>query len=228
MANSFFIKSSLAKKYWMAASGLFLCIFLVGHLAGNLQLLLPPNEAKDAFNAYALFMTTFPAVKILSYLTYASILFHAIDGIMLTVKNNAARKEKYAYNKPSANSVWTSRYMGVLGTAILVFLVIHLWAFWAGMHSREIPTYTLADGTVVKDLYSEVYNAFKQLWYVILYVVCMLPLGLHLSHGFTSAFQSLGLNHSKYNSIISFAGIAFSILISIGFAIIPLTIYFKY
>lgn len=212
----------------MAASGLFLCIFLLGHLAGNLQLLLPPEKAKDAFNAYALFMTTFPAVKILSYLTYFSILFHAFDGILLTIENNKARPVNYAYSKPSANSAWTSRYMGILGTAILVFLVIHLWAFWAGMHFRSIPTYALADGTIVKDLYSEVYNAFKNLPYVILYVVCMIPLGLHLSHGFASAFQSWGLNHAKYNNLISMTGIAFSVLVPLGFAAIPLVVYFMY
>jgi succinate dehydrogenase / fumarate reductase cytochrome b subunit len=98
MAKSALIKSSIAKKYWMALTGLFLCLFLTGHLAGNLQLLIPDNAA--AFNQYALFMTTNPAVKLLSYLTYISIIFHAVDGIMLAIQNKKARPIAYAKNNP--------------------------------------------------------------------------------------------------------------------------------
>src|SRR5690606_28957963 len=123
MSNSALIQSSLATKYWMAATGLFLCLFLIGDLAGGLQLLASGEEALLAFNEYAKFMTTNPAVKILSYLTYISILFHAIDGIVLTVQNRRARPKGYAYSKPSANSLWTSRNMALLGTIILVFII---------------------------------------------------------------------------------------------------------
>ena len=89
MAKSALLKSSIAKKYWVALTGLFLCLFLAGHLAGNLQLLVPNNALN--FNQYALFMTSNPAVKLLSYLTYISILFHAIDGIALTIQNKKAK-----------------------------------------------------------------------------------------------------------------------------------------
>jgi len=135
MAKSAFLKSSLAKKYWMAFTGLFLCLFLIGHLAGNLQLLIPDNALN--FNKYALFMTTNPAVKILSYLTYISILFHSIDGAVLTFQNVKARPVNYAKNNPGANSPWASRNMGVLGTIILVFIVTHMITFWAPMHFDE-------------------------------------------------------------------------------------------
>jgi len=131
MAKSAILKSSLAKKYWMALTGLFLCLFLAGHLAGNLQLIF--GNALQ-FNQYALFMTTNPAVKLLSYLTYISILFHAIDGILLTVQNRRARPIKYAKENASANSAWASRNMAVLGTLILVFIVTHMVNFWAKMH----------------------------------------------------------------------------------------------
>lgn len=134
MAKSAILKSSLAKKYWMALTGLFLCLFLVGHLAGNLQLIF--SDASH-FNQYALFMTTNPAVKLLSYLTYISILFHAVDGIMLTVQNRKARPIRYAMENPSANSAWASRNMAVLGTLILVFIVTHMVNFWAVMHFDE-------------------------------------------------------------------------------------------
>src|SRR5690606_12983677 len=100
MSNSAILKSSIAKKYWMALTVLFLCLFLVGHLLGNLQLIfITGEEGKRAFNEYAYFMTHNPFVKVLSYLTYLSILFHAVDGLMLAVQNKKARPQGYAYVK---------------------------------------------------------------------------------------------------------------------------------
>jgi succinate dehydrogenase / fumarate reductase cytochrome b subunit len=140
MAKSALLKSSIAKKYWMALTGLFLCLFLAGHLAGNLQLLVPNNALN--FNQYALFMTTNPAVKLLSYLTYISILFHAIDGILLTIQNKKARPVGYAKTDGSSSS-FASRNMAVLGTIILVFIATHMVNFWAKMHfDKNMPIMT--------------------------------------------------------------------------------------
>ena len=130
MAKSALLKSSIVKKYWMALTGLFLCLFLAGHLAGNLQLIFGTSLQ---FNEYALFMTTNPAVKLLSYLTYISIIFHAIDGIMLTIQNKKARPIGYAKTDGSSSSL-ASRNMAVLGTVILVFIATHMVNFWAKMH----------------------------------------------------------------------------------------------
>ncbi len=135
MAKSALLKSSIGKKYWMALTGLFLCTFLMGHLAGNLQLLVPDNALN--FNKYALFMTTNPAVKLLSYVTYISIVFHSIDGILLTIQNKRARPIGYAKSSPGSNSSFSSRNMAVLGTLILVFLATHMINFWAKMHFDE-------------------------------------------------------------------------------------------
>lgn len=274
MAKSALLKSSLAKKYWMALTGLFLCLFLSGHLAGNLQLLVPHNALN--FNKYALFMTSNPAVKILSYLTYISILFHAIDGIMLAFQNKAARPIGYAKNNPSANSPWASRNMAVLGTIILVFIVTHMVSFWAKMHFDEnMPLQTItisaqgqsqefyvttdggylpkaqvdqkmvvikdrtdfydsAANVKVKEGYKDLYKitlAFFQdakygLIYTILYVLSMIVLAFHLLHGFSSAFQSLGMNHPKYTPAIKVFGKGFAIVVPLLFAIIPLYIHF--
>ena len=140
MAKSALLKSSIAKKYWMALTGLFLCLFLAGHLAGNLQLLVPNNALN--FNQYALFMTSNPAVKLLSYLTYISILFHAIDGILLTIQNKKARPIGYAKTDGSSSS-FASRNMAVLGTIILVFIATHMVNFWAKMHfDKNMPIMT--------------------------------------------------------------------------------------
>ena len=134
MAKSALLKSSLAKKYWMALTGLFLCLFLAGHLAGNLQLIF--GDALQ-FNQYALFMTTNPAVKLLSYVTYISILFHAIDGILLTIQNKKARPIGYAKENAGSNSHWASRNMAILGSLILIFIITHMVNFWAVMHFDE-------------------------------------------------------------------------------------------
>jgi len=153
MAKSAFMKSSIAKKYWMALTGLFLCLFLVGHLIGNLQLIY--SDALH-FNQYALFMTTNPAIKVLSYLTYASIIFHAIDGIVLTVQNKKARPVNYVMNKPGRNTIWASRNMAVLGTVILVFIVTHMVTFWAVMHfdkNMPLQTMTINAGGMTQDVY---------------------------------------------------------------------------
>lgn len=139
MSKSALLKSSIAKKYWMAFTGLFLCLFLVGHLLGNLQLFMHGEEGKRAFNEYAYFMQHNPFIKIMSYVTYLSILFHAIDGFLLAYQNKKARPVNYAYNKPSANSSSASRNMAVLGTAILIFIVIHMANFWAVMHFDHMP-----------------------------------------------------------------------------------------
>ncbi|ALM49420.1 succinate dehydrogenase [Flavobacterium psychrophilum] len=153
MAKSALLKSSIAKKYWMALTGLFLCLFLVGHLIGNLQLIY--SDALH-FNQYALFMTTNPAIKALSYLTYISIIFHAIDGIYLAVQNQKARPVKYVMNKPGKNTIWASRNMAVLGTVILIFIVTHMVSFWGRMHfdkAMPLQTVTINAGGAPQEFY---------------------------------------------------------------------------
>jgi succinate dehydrogenase / fumarate reductase cytochrome b subunit len=279
MSNSALLKSSIAKKYWMALTGLFLCTFLLGHLLGNLQLLVPGEEGRRMFNEYAYFMTHNPAIKALSYLTYISILFHAIDGIALTIQNKKARPVAYAYSNPGANSSLPSRYMAILGTLILVFIATHMANFWWKMKfTEEIPLHTYkleskqemgasadqsfyythtpslqpipADpnsidvknktelyykgtnikiGEGYKDLHTVVMTFFKDkstgLFAVLFYTLSMLILGFHLWHGFASAFQSLGLNHAKWNGVIKITGRAFAVLIPLAFAIIPIIIF---
>lgn len=143
MSKSAILRSSIAKKYWMALTGLFLCTFLIGHLLGNLQLITKfGEEGRRAFNEYAYFMQHNIFIKILSYVTYISILFHAIDGLMLAVQNKKARPQKYAYNNPGANSSTASRQMALLGSIILIFIVTHMVNFWAKMHFEHIPLHT--------------------------------------------------------------------------------------
>jgi len=215
------LSSTLGRKLLMALTGLFLILFLVVHLIGNLQLL--KNDNGEAFNVYAKFMTSNPIIKTISYVNYACFIIHALWALFLTIGNRKARgSQRYAVTKNS--SPWTSRNMGILGTLILIFLVIHLKGFWYEMHWGGIPTVNY-DGEEVKDLYATVATAYAQVWYVALYVFSMMVLAFHLWHGFVSSFQTLGLNHPKYNPLIAFVGKAFAIVVPALFALIPIWMY---
>ena len=218
------LSSSLGKKLLMALTGLFLIIFLIGHLLGNF--LLFKEDGGQAFNEYAKFMTTTPAVMVLSILTYVSIIAHVIYSIILSIHNRKSRPVKYAVSGASANSIWTSRNMGVLGTFVLIFIVIHLKSFWYEMKFGSVPMVEYDSGSM-KDLYLIVNQAFAQPWYVLFYVLSMLILAFHLSHGFKSAFQTLGLSHVKYTPLITIVGKTFAVIVPLLFASIPVYIFFK-
>jgi succinate dehydrogenase / fumarate reductase, cytochrome b subunit len=216
-----FFSSSIGRKVVMALTGLFLILFLVVHLIGNLQLL--HNDQGQAFNIYAYTMTHNPFIKVVSYVNYAFIIIHIVWAIILSRKNRAARgAQGYAVSKNS--STWSSRNMGILGTIILIFLVIHLKGFWYEMHWGDLNSQTY-EGETYRDLYAVVNFAYSQPLYVLIYVVSMIFLAFHLYHGFGSAFQTLGLNHVKYNRLIKVVGVAFSIIVPALFALIPIWMY---
>ncbi|WP_268035433.1 succinate dehydrogenase cytochrome b subunit [Algoriphagus sp. PAP.12] len=217
------LSSTLGRKLIMALTGLFLILFLTGHVSGNL--LLFKGDGGEAFNIYAKFMTTNPAVKILSYLTYISVIGHVIYAIILGRKNKAARPIGYEESKSSTNSTTASRNMGVLGTIILIFLVVHMQSFWYQMHWGDLPLVEY-DGETYKDLFSIVTFAFQNELMVAGYVIAMGFLAFHLSHGFASAFQTLGLNHKKYTPAIQAVGKFYAVIVPILFALMPLYIYF--
>ena len=238
----------------MCLTGLFLCSFLIIHLTGNFQLF--KNDEGLAFNQYAHFMTSFTPIKVVSYLLYSSILVHTIWAIIITQKNKKSRPVAYAI-QPKAGSIWSSRNMGILGTILFVFIVMHMSNFWYEYHWGNTPFVEyrtdLTKGTTVakeisaanyteylsyvdngveitksKDLYKAVAFSFQQWWIVALYVLAMAALSFHLIHGFQSAFQTLGWNHSKYKPLINFVGVwVFSVIVPIGFAAMPLYFLFK-
>lgn len=122
-------------------------------------------------------------------------------------------------------SSWYSRNMGLTGSIILVFLIIHLQSFWYGYKFGAIEMAVDTSGTPIKDMYTMVLVAFSQLWYSAIYVVAILLLGSHLNHGFQSAFQSIGLRHKKYTPTIKKAGTAFAVAITLGFISFPIYFY---
>lgn len=231
MVNWFsrFITSSIGKKVIMSLTGLFLIIFLLVHLVGNLQLL--AGDGGQAFNEYAYFMTNNPVIKATSYGLYFFILLHAIQGIVLWRTNKSARGDAGYAVKVNRTAGDTSRIssvnMGALGTVILIFILIHMYQFWAQMKIMDTVspvTYAGADHPV-KDLYTLVMSTFENIGFVAFYVVSMGFIAFHLWHGFQSAFQTLGLNHRKYTPLIKAVGKIYSILIPLGFAAIPLYMF---
>ena len=170
------LRSSLGRKLVMSLSGLFLILFLVGHVLGNLLLFL--DDGGKAFNEYARFMTSTPAIQVLSIVTYASIIIHVLYSIIISRLNRKARPVAYAVSSAAANSLWSSRNMGILGTIVLIFLVVHLKSFWYEMRFGQIPTVNYDGAGEFKNLYVIVAIAFTQWWYVLLYVVAMLGSGI--------------------------------------------------
>ncbi len=215
--------STIGRKLLVAASGLFLIIFLIGHVSGNF--LLFKDDGGRAFNEYTEFMSTNQLIQIVRWVTYATILLHIFVTIALTIRNKKSRPVGYTETKPGANSPWTSRNMGILGTLIAIFLVIHMGNFWYKMKIGDIPFVTYESRGTIRDLYSVVIFSFSNLWYTILYVVMMVFLGLHLAHGFRSAFQTLGWKHRKYTPIVEKVGYAFAVIVPLLFAIMPIYIY---
>lgn len=222
-----FLVSSIGRKLIMSLTGLFLIVFLVIHLIGNLQLL--AGDGGQAFNIYAKFMTSNPLIKTVSYLLYFSILLHAIQGIILWRKNREARgSQGYAVKvvKAASTSATAAANMAWLGIVIFVFICIHMYQFWLQMKLGNLPM-AIYEGQEYKDLYAITSEAFANPGYVVFYVLSMAVVGYHLWHGFQSSFQTLGLNHRKYTPVIHGLGKLYSVLVPALFALIPLMMYFR-
>ena len=216
-----FLTSSIGRKLIMSLTGLFLVLFLIVHLAGNLQLLV--DDGGNAFNGYAYLMTHNPLIKVIAYGNYFFILVHAFQGILLALANRKAKGTKYAVNTNEAAS-WASKNMALLGILIFAFILIHMGDFWFKMKFTDQLAMVSVEGldNQVKDLYTQVTTSFSIWWLVVIYLVGMAVLSFHLWHGFQSAFQTLGINHKKYTPLIESFGKFFALVVPIGFAIIPI------
>lgn len=208
--------SSIGRKFVMGLTGLFLISFLLIHVSINALIFL--NDSGETFNVAADFMGHNIVIRIMEVGLFAGIILHIVQAIMLTAQNNAARPEKYAYNKASANSKWYSRSMGLLGTLILMFLVLHLYHFW---WPTKVAVYTHQE----HNTFQNIVMIFQELWVVVVYVLGVISLGYHLLHGFQSSFQTMGWNHKKWTPVVKTVGIWFSIIVPIIFALMPISIY---
>ncbi len=219
MSSSHFY-SSITKKIIMSLMGLFLLTFLLVHLTLNTFLLFD----KDLFNEGAHFMGTNPLIQVFQWVLFAGFAIHILYGIILQIQNWASRPKGYKKRAWMEQSPF-SKYMIYTGIIIFIFLAIHLGNFffvkmgWVGNGIPEVGG--------KEDMGQLVIDLFHNGGYVVFYVIMFLLMGFHLDHAFQSAFQSLGWNHPTYWGFIKGLSRAYAIVVTIGFVIIPLVIYFR-
>jgi succinate dehydrogenase / fumarate reductase, cytochrome b subunit len=227
MSNSGFLKSSIGKKVIMGATGLFLLPFLVVHCFINMLIFF--NDGGETFNKGAEFMGTNWLIRATEIILFVGLILHVVQALVLTLENRKARPVPYAKVNGAANSSWYSRSMGLLGTLILMFLIIHLRHFWVESRFTDHIAHNEYEKLAGQEtMYHEMLEVFENPIVVLVYVLAMISLAYHLLHGFQSVFQTLGLNHRKYTPLIKKAGIVFSIVISVLFASMPIAMHFGF
>lgn len=223
-----FLTTSIGRKFLMSITGLFLVGFIGVHFSINLLLIF--DDSGELFNLGAHFMATNPLIKVMEPVLGLGFVIHIIWSFFLEYQNYKARPVKYAVRKAGEGSTWASRNMLVLGALVLVFLVMHIIDFFyvIKFKSHEMTT-AIVDGIEMEDTYTLVATLFKEsVVYCILYVLGGVLLGIHLSHGFWSAFQTLGLSNKNWLKRLQFVGKIYAILIAVGFSVIPLYFLLKF
>lgn len=215
MSKSGILKSSIARKVAMALSAFFLMIFLLQHFAINVTSIF----SADVFNEASHFMgTNFLIQFVMQPILIFAVLFHFIMGFVLEAKNKSSRSIKYVKNNGNANSTWMSRNMLISGLVILAFLGLHFYDFWIPEIVHKYVHCSPEDPT---RYFGELQEKFVDPVRVAIYCVAFVLLALHLLHGFNSAFQSVGANN-KYTRGLKKFGVAYAILIPLGFIVIAL------
>lgn len=214
------------RKSIIAATGLFLCLFLIVHLSANCILLLPEASARGLYNSYSTFLRENILIQLIAYVLYLSIILHIIYALLVALRNKKAKPQKYAVNHWRENSSWASQNMGLIGIFILLFIVVHLANFWARI-KLGMGEGVGMDSFGNKDVYEVTASLFHNIYYVIFYSILMIPLGFHLHHGLQSAFKTLGFYHKKGLKVLSKVALVYALVVSILFGIIPFIVYFK-
>ncbi|MBV9988736.1 MAG: succinate dehydrogenase cytochrome b subunit [Chitinophagaceae bacterium] len=210
--------SSVGKKLVMGFTGIFLILFLIIHVGLNACIWAGDNGVM--FTQAAHFMGGNWVPRVLEIGLFAGLLLHIIQGYMLSFSNQSKRSQGYAVDFGNRGSKWYSRSMGLLGTIILLFLVVHISDFW--LPNRVSQGFLLGPEI---NLFDKMRVEFSELWVVILYVLGCLSLGYHLAHGFQSAFRTIGVHNKKYNTLLSTIGYAFAIIVPLAFAMMPVSFY---
>jgi succinate dehydrogenase / fumarate reductase cytochrome b subunit len=216
-----FFKSSIGRKVAMALSAFFLMFFLIIHLAVNITSVF----SADVFNELSHFMGTNPLVQFaLQPVLVFGVVFHFVMGFVLELKNKNANGISYARNNGGANSSWMSRNMIYSGLAILAFIILHFIDFWFPEIKYKYVEFLPEDPT---RYFEELQHKFHSHLRTIAYVIAFIFLMLHLLHGFTSAFQSMGATAGRKKTLQNI-GKAYSIIIPVGFIFIALYHHLKY
>ncbi|MBA3829141.1 MAG: succinate dehydrogenase cytochrome b subunit [Taibaiella sp.] len=212
--------TSIGKKLQMSFTGLFLILFLLVHCYVNAQIFWNDGGAK--FNEAAHFMGNNFLIRTTEIGLFAFLILHIVQGLALWAKNRSRRSVRYQVTAGNKTSPWYRRSMGLLGTLILLFLIIHLSKFW--IPNRYAQTF----GSGELNLYTRMREEFSITWVVLFYLGGCIALAWHLVHGFYSSLQTLGLTTHKYKKMINGIGIGFSIIVPLVFALMPLAFYLNW
>lgn len=207
--------NSVGRKFVMGFTGIFLIIFLIVHASVNACIFL--NDGGVFFNEAAHFMAYNWILRFLELVLFIGLIMHAIQGLLLWKMNRKARPVKYQVTHYTKKIKWYSRSMGILGTLVLLYLVMHLSHFWIGTKDQ------LYGDHIQRNLYQEMKEVFTNPIWFTLYMVGLASLLFHLLHGFKSAFQSLGINDRSWTPLIEKIGVAYSIIIILVFAMMPIS-----
>jgi succinate dehydrogenase cytochrome b subunit len=215
-----YFSTSIGKKLQMSLTGIFLILFLIVHCYINAQIFY--NDGGVRFKEAAHFMGTNFVVRTVEIGLFAFLILHAVQGLLLWAKNKSRRSVGYTVSAGNKTSSWYSRSMALLGTLVLLFLIVHLSKFWGPNRLSQ----TMGNGEL--DLYQRMKEEFSIAWVVIFYICGCIALGWHLLHGFYSSFQTLGLGTHRYKRIIKSIGVAFSIIVPLIFALMPISFYMNW
>ena len=212
----------------MSLTGLFLISFLVVHVGINACIFndfFDPNDNGDMFNRAANFMARSMVVRTMEYGLFLGFLIHIIQGYVLEAKNLSRRGQGYKVNLANKGSKWYSRTMGLLGTLLLLFLIIHIAHFWV---PSRITGLEEVEGKNYHNMFIVMVDVFRNPVVVILYILGCISLAYHLLHGFQSAFRTLGMHNTRYIGMVKGLGAAFSIIVPFVFAMMPISIYMNW
>jgi succinate dehydrogenase / fumarate reductase, cytochrome b subunit len=229
MSKGSFFSASIGRKFLMSITGLFLVMFLLVHMSINLLLIFDDNG--DLYNVAAHFMATNPFIKIMEPVLALGFIVHIAWSIIITVQNMKARPVRYNRTEQAINSTWASRNMLILGGMLFVFMGMHLFHFWWKMKFVGDPLLAevAVNGVMMHNSYALVKGLFVSHWaYCLLYILGGWLLGLHISHGFWSAFQTIGLNNQIWRKRLFIVAKVIGWIFTVGFGIIPIYFMIKF
>jgi succinate dehydrogenase / fumarate reductase, cytochrome b subunit len=213
-----YLMSSVGRKYLMALTGLVWSGFVFTHMLGNMLIFLSP----EAYNKYGHALTSNPLIYLAEAALLGTLLLHAVNGVQLWLRNQSTKPVKYAVTaKGVKGASLASKSMVYSGSITLVFIILHLITFKYGAN------YTADYGSgPIRDLHKLMVEVFHQPAYIAWYLFCLVLVGVHLFHGFSSSFQTLGLNHPRYNKLIKNLGMVYAVVVAAGFISQPLYVFF--
>ncbi|HEY0059205.1 MAG TPA: succinate dehydrogenase cytochrome b subunit [Flavisolibacter sp.] len=228
MKWSYFFTSAVGRKLVMALTGIFLITFLLVHVGLNSCIFadwVNESDNGEMFNKAAHFMGSTIITRILEIVLFLGFILHIIQGYVIEAKNRKYRGQAYKVSLGNRGSPWTSRSMALMGTLIFLFLIVHISKFWWSSritHDMDQVTY---NGVEMHNVFLRMYDVFQNPWIVVLYLVGVSALGFHLWHGFHSSFRSMGVHNKKYLGMLKGLGYGFTILVCVGFALMPISMF---